>query len=76
MSGHLELRLSKLERQIAPKIAPDECDPKLAEFFQQIANGQFKNAAVPRGVSASDFVGDLLAKTSGNVLGVVKLAKE
>jgi hypothetical protein len=75
MSAHLERRLSRLERQIAPEIATDECDPKLAEFFQQIANGQFKNAAVPCGISASDFLDDLLAKTSGNVLGVANLAK-
>lgn len=70
MSISLDRRLSKLERLHAPEIAPDEQDPKLAEFFRTFADGQFKDAEVPRRVSCAAYMDKLLGSLSGNVLGV------
>lgn len=70
MSTQLERRIAKLERQNAPEFGPDEVDPALVKFFQELGNGYFKDFTVPSGISAEEFVGNLLDSLSGNVLGV------
>ncbi len=72
MSTQLERRLAKLERLAAPEFGPGECDPKLVKFFQEFADGQFKDAPVPCGVSCAAYLDNLLSSLSGNVLGVAK----
>lgn len=70
MSTHLERRLSRLERQIAPEIAPDEQDPRLVEFCVAFGVPAEK---VPYGVSVEVYTAKLAKECQGRCIEPVRL---
>lgn len=64
-------RLQRVEKVVdVGTIAPDQCDPKLIDFFQRIYRENFRMEMVPFGVTCSDYLDQVFAGLSGCAVGL------
>lgn len=63
--ANIEIRLAKIEAQIAPESPADARDPKLVELTQQILGKDYPIAHIPCGISGRKFVDMALKDIQG-----------